>query len=143
MFRGRPVVSSLWPRFEPFWVAMGVEHVPLFKDARRSPTRISLEFPRRNAKTRWGEPAGLFASSHLAVVVLVEAGGLRLDSRKCCKQGTYGICTPAYLTRYLTGIFLRSDRAHRDGGWSRLESNPCSATIRLASSGPNSSRIQV
>jgi len=31
------------------------------------------EFPRRNAKTRWDEPAGLFASSHLAVAVLVVA----------------------------------------------------------------------
>jgi hypothetical protein len=29
--------------------------------------------PLRNAKTRWGEPAGLFASSHLAVAVFVEA----------------------------------------------------------------------
>ena len=52
---------------------MVVELVPWFQRYRNSPTRKSPEFPRRNAKTRWGEPAGHFPSSHLAVVVLVEA----------------------------------------------------------------------
>jgi len=82
---GRPVVSSLWIRFEPFRVPRGVYHVPWFRRHRSSATRKSPKFPRRNAKTRWGEPAGLFDSSHLAVAVLVEAAGLRLGSRKCCK----------------------------------------------------------
>jgi len=39
-------------------------------------TRKSPENLRRNAKTRWGEPAGQFASSHLAVALLVEAAGI-------------------------------------------------------------------
>ena len=73
---GRPVVSSLWIRFEPFRVPRRVYHVPWFRRHRSSATRKSPEFPRRNAKTRWDEPAGLFDSSHLAVAVLVEAGGI-------------------------------------------------------------------
>ena len=76
-----PVVSSLWPRFEPFWVAMGVERVPWFGDEWSLRTCKSPEFPRRNARTRWGEPAGQFASSHLAVALIVEAGGIEPPSR--------------------------------------------------------------
>ena len=83
-----PVVLSLWPRFEPFGVAMGVEHVPRFRRHRNSPTRKSPEFPRRNAKTRWGEPAGHFASSHLAVAVLVEAAGIEPASRDISMQAS-------------------------------------------------------
>jgi hypothetical protein len=41
----------------------------------------SPEFPRKNAKTRWGGPAGQFASSHLAVALLVEAPGIEPGSR--------------------------------------------------------------
>jgi len=33
----------------------------------------SPEFSRRNAKTRWGEPAGQFASSQVAKLAIVEA----------------------------------------------------------------------
>ena len=73
VFWGRPVVSSLWPRFEPFGVPRGVYRVPWFRRHQSAATRKSPEFPRRNAKTRWGEPAGHFASSHLAVASLVEA----------------------------------------------------------------------
>ena len=35
----------------------------------------------KNAKTRWGEPAGRFAWSRLAVAVLVEAAGIEPASR--------------------------------------------------------------
>jgi hypothetical protein len=51
----------------------GVYPVPWFRRHRSLAIRKIPEFPRRNAKTRWGEPAGHFASSHLAVAVLVEA----------------------------------------------------------------------
>lgn len=61
---------------------MGVEHVPWFRRHRSLAIRKSREFPRRNAKTRWGEPAGQFASSHLAVAVLVEAPGIEPGSRE-------------------------------------------------------------
>jgi hypothetical protein len=67
VFGGRPVVLSLWPRFEPFEVAMGVRRVPRIGVDRSLAIRKSPEFPRRNAKTRWGEPAGHFADGHLAV----------------------------------------------------------------------------
>ena len=40
-----------------------------------------LDLLGRNAKTRWGEPAGHFASSHLAVALLVEAAGIEPASR--------------------------------------------------------------
>jgi len=40
----------------------------------------------RNAKTRWGEPAGRFAWSRLAVAALVEAGG---RSRNGADLGTF------------------------------------------------------
>jgi|LakMenEpi03Aug12_release.lakeMendotaPanAssembly.Ray.scaffolds.fasta_scaffold39250_4 hypothetical protein len=53
-----PVVLSLYPRFEPFGVAMGVKRVPWFGDERSLASRKSPEFPGRNAKTRWDEPAG-------------------------------------------------------------------------------------
>lgn len=67
-----PVVLSLWPRFEPFVVVMGGNRVPWFGEERSLAARKSPEFPRRNAKTRWGEPAGLvhvenFLRGHLAV----------------------------------------------------------------------------
>jgi hypothetical protein len=73
--------SRLWPRFQPFGVPRGVHGVPWFRRPRSSATPKSPEFPRRNAKTRWGEPAGLFASSHLAVALLVEAAGIEPASR--------------------------------------------------------------
>ena len=62
-----PVVLSLSSRFEPFEVAMCVKRVPWFGDERRLAARKSPEFPRRNAKTRWGEPAGLERNGHVAV----------------------------------------------------------------------------
>jgi hypothetical protein len=48
--------------------------------------RKSPEFPCRNAKTRWGEPAGQFASSHLAAAQLVEAAGIHENFK------TLGFC---------------------------------------------------
>jgi hypothetical protein len=67
VFGGRPVVLSLWPRFEPFGVAIGVKRVPWFRRHRIFETRKFPEFPCRNAKTRWDEPAGLERNGHLAV----------------------------------------------------------------------------
>jgi hypothetical protein len=61
------VVWSLWLRIEPFEVARGVKRVPWFGDERSLATRKSPEFPGRNAKTRWDEPAGLERDGHLAV----------------------------------------------------------------------------
>jgi hypothetical protein len=68
-----PVVLSLWPRFEPFGAAMGSRRVPWFGDERSLAARKSREFPRRNAKTRWGEPAGLERNGHVAVTKCMEA----------------------------------------------------------------------
>ncbi|MFN7888711.1 MAG: hypothetical protein ACK5OC_00350, partial [Pirellula sp.] len=78
---GRPVVSSLSPRVEPFGVAMGVKRVPWFGDWRRLASRKSPEFPRRNAKTRWCEPAGLERNGHVAVTKSMEAPGIEPGSR--------------------------------------------------------------
>jgi hypothetical protein len=41
-------------------------------------TRGGSKSQKSNAKTRWGEPAGQFASSHLAVTQLVEAPGTEI-----------------------------------------------------------------
>lgn len=67
MFEGRPVLLSLWPRFEPFGVAMGVNRVPWFGEERGLDARKSPKFLGQNAKTRWGEPAGLERNGHVAV----------------------------------------------------------------------------
>jgi hypothetical protein len=67
---------------------MGVEHVPWFRRHRSLAIRKSPEFPYRNAKTRWGEPAGHFASSHLAVTVLMEAPGIEPGSRDVSMQAS-------------------------------------------------------
>ncbi len=69
LFRG----LSLWPRFEPFGVEMGARRVPWFGDERRLATRKSTEFPSRNAKTRWDEPAGLERCGHVTVTKSMEA----------------------------------------------------------------------
>ena len=45
-------------------------------------SRKSPELPRRNAKTRWGEPAGPERCGHVAVTTLMEAGGIEPPS--CC-----------------------------------------------------------
>ena len=57
----------------------------------------------KNAKTRWGEPAGRFAWSRLAVAVLVEAGGIEPPSRDismrtstCVVDGLVLTCRSAY-----------------------------------------------
>ena len=76
-----PVVLSLWPRFEPFVVAMGGNRVPWFGDERRLAYRKSPEFPGRNAKTRWDEPAGLERNGHVAVTKSMEAPGIEPGSR--------------------------------------------------------------
>lgn len=76
-----PAVMSLWPRFEPFGMARGVKRVPWFGDEQRFATRKSPEFPRRNAKTRWGEPAGLERYGHLAATKSMEAAGIEPASR--------------------------------------------------------------
>jgi hypothetical protein len=73
VYVGRPVVLSLWPRFEPFGVEMGTRRVPCFPRHQNLPTRKSPEFPGRNAKTRWGEPAGLERNGHVAVADSMEA----------------------------------------------------------------------
>jgi len=52
---------------------MGVECVPWFGDERSLATRKSPEFARRNAQTRWGEPAGLERMGHVAVTKSMEA----------------------------------------------------------------------
>ena len=75
------MVLSLWPRFEPFGVAMGVKRVPWFGDWRRFAARKSLTLRSGNAKTRWDEPAGLIAIGHLAVAALMEAAGIEPASR--------------------------------------------------------------
>jgi len=76
-----PVVLSLWPRFEPFGVEMGVKRVPWFRRHQSLPTRKSPEFLSRNAKTRWGEPAGLELYGHVAVTDSMEAAGIEPASR--------------------------------------------------------------
>lgn len=74
------------------------------------------EFPRINAKTRWGEPAGHFASSHLAVIDLMEAAGIEPASRDasmkastCVAKGLFLARSVAYWRGYFTsqrGAFL-------------------------------------
>ena len=54
-------------------MAIGVKHVPWFGDERGLASRKSPEFPRRNAKTRWDEPAGLERNGHVAVTKSMEA----------------------------------------------------------------------
>jgi hypothetical protein len=52
---------------------MGVKRVSWFGGERRFASRKSPEFPRRNAKTRWVEPAGLERNGHVAVTKSMEA----------------------------------------------------------------------
>ncbi len=72
---------SLWPRFEPFGMARGVKRVPWFRRHRIFETRKSPEFPRKNAKTRRGEPAGLERYGHVTVTNSMEAAGIEPASR--------------------------------------------------------------
>ena len=71
---------------------MGVEHVPWFRRHRSSAMRKSPEFPRRNAKTRWDEPAGLERNGHVAVTKFMEAaqGGCRTHRRCRGQTSSYG-----------------------------------------------------
>ena len=54
-------------------MAMGVKRVPWFGEERGLDARKSPEFPCRNAKTRWDEPAGLERNGHIAVTKFLEA----------------------------------------------------------------------
>ena len=60
---------------------MGGRRVPRFGDKRSLAARKSPEFPRRNAKTRWDQPAGLVQDGHVAVTKCMEAGGIEPPSR--------------------------------------------------------------
>ncbi len=60
---------------------MGVKRVPWFGDERSLAAGKSPEFPRKNAKTRWDEPAGLERCGHVAVTFIVEAPGIEPGSR--------------------------------------------------------------
>ena len=78
---------------------MGAKRVPWFGDWRRLASRKIHEFPRRNAKTRWDEPAGQFALSHLAVACLVEAGGIEPPSRDISMTASTCVVDCLSLTR--------------------------------------------
>ena len=81
---------------------MGIKRVPWFGDWRSLAARKSPEFPRRNAKTRWGEPAGLERYGHVAVTKSMEAPGIEPGSR--------GVFEPAS-TCVADGLFLAVDPA--------------------------------
>ena|GEM_PF-4818417 len=73
-------------------------------------SRKSPEFPRRNAKTRWGEPAGLERNGHVAVTKCMEAGRIALPSRDPSTAASTGVVDNLkfrFLERLSTG-FLRS-----------------------------------
>jgi hypothetical protein len=75
-FEGFPSTGLIWGEsrgFEPFGVARGTSRVPRFRRHRILATRKSPEFPGRNAKTCWVEPAGLERNGHLAVNKFMEA----------------------------------------------------------------------
>lgn len=81
-FRVSHGVLSLLVVLSPSGLKICVGGVTRRKSIRMSNTCKSPEFPRRNAKTRWGEPAGPERCGHVAVTTSMEAGGIEPPS--CC-----------------------------------------------------------